>query len=102
MKYSLNDRLILEIYKTDGSLKTEIKNGIAFVQQKIALKGLKVKMNTTLSNGTKILAGSIAYLKEEDLHNREWAKKPLTCDALSEPFIIVDSKDVQFIVDSEE
>lgn len=99
MKYSLNGRIILEVYKTDGSIKSEIKGGLAFAQQKTALKGLRVLMDTTSHNVgyPSVHAGDIAYIREEDLHNKDWAKKPLTCGEIPEPFIIVDLKDVQFI-----
>lgn len=96
MLLALNNHLILEKYKTDGSIQTEIRNGFAFTKQKTAVKGLRVLVATEL-DGRQIPKGATAYIREEDLHNKEWAKKILSCDAISEEFIVVDMKDILFI-----
>jgi hypothetical protein len=98
MLKSVNNHLILEKYVTDGSLQTEIKNGFAFTKQKIAAKGLKVLV-TTQCGDIVVPEGSIAYIREEDLHNKEWAKRVLSCDAIPNGFIVANIVDVLFISD---
>ena len=104
MTKSLNNRLILETYKTDGSIKSEVKNGFAFAQQKSSVVGLRVLVDASIQEGLynrTIPVGSKVYLLEEALHTQPWAKKILTSDATSEPFIIVNVSDVQFVVEKE-
>lgn len=96
-QFSLNNRLIVEVYKTDKSLRAEVKNGFAMVDQKVTLKGLRILMPATLANGKEVPAGSIAYIKEEILHNAPWAKTPLKADTMSEQFLVIDASVVDFI-----
>lgn len=95
MTVSTNNRLILEQYVKEG-LKAKIQGGIATPNQKDGMKGLKVLMEAQLSNGVTIPKGSVAYIREEVLHNHAWASKPLTCDTIPEKFIIVESTFVEF------
>lgn len=96
-KASLNNRLILSVHKTDGAIKSSERNGLAFIQQKVAVVGLKVLMNAHLSDGSIIPEGSTAHIKEELLQTQPWAKKILESEALSEKFIIVDLNNVEFV-----
>ena len=96
-KYSLNNRLVLELYVTDKSLRSTVKSGMAFVSQKNNLVGLTVLMGATLADGREIVPGSKAYIKESTLHTAPWAKDALLCDTISDPFIIVDLTFVDFI-----
>lgn len=93
---SMNNRLIVQVYKKEA-LKSEIKNGFALIQQKVSLKGLKVLVDCKLSDNTLVRKDSTAYIKEETLHTQAWAQKALECDALKEPFLIVDLSYVEFI-----
>lgn len=97
MTFSLNNRLVLEPYIKDG-LKAEVRNGIATPGQRDSLKGLRVLMETTLSDGHRISVGSIAYIREEVLHTQQWASKPLSCDTLPGKFLVADLAHVEFIV----
>lgn len=97
MNFSLNNRLVIEAYKTDRSLQGKVSHGFATIAQKTGLKGLEVLMDTTLVNGTRIRAGSKAYIREEILHTAPWAQHPLECDTLTRPFMIVDASMVEFI-----
>jgi hypothetical protein len=91
------DKLILEAYKRT-EIKSEIKSGwSAGPDQKSYLKGLKVLLDAKLSNKETILAGSIAYLKEESLHNI-LGKNKYKSDTLSGEFIVVNLNDVEYIV----
>lgn len=95
--YSLNSRLIVETYKADRTLKSVERNGFAMISQKVSVVGLKVLVTTKLSDGTYIHSGDKAYIREEYLHTSPWAKKVFESDAISEPFIIVDINNVEFI-----
>lgn len=96
MTFSLNNRLIVEQY-TKEAIKPRMQGGIATPGQRDSLKGLKVLVSSTLSDGRHIPAGSTAYIKEETLHTQPWAAKPLTCDTLPCKFLIVDLAYVEFI-----
>jgi hypothetical protein len=97
--FSLNNRLVLEQYIKEG-LKAKVSGGIATPGQRDGLKGLKVLMDAhiTLPYGAfHVHIGDIAYIREEVLHTHPWASKPLTCDKLSEKFMLVDLTYVEFI-----
>lgn len=101
--FSLNNRLVLEQYIKEG-LKAKVSGGIATPGQRDGLKGLKVLMTAVLTlpyGEQRIPAGSIAYIREEVLHTHPWASKPLTCDKLSEKFMLVDLTYVEFIETAE-
>ena len=95
---SFNDILILEPYQQGQGFKEEIRGGIAIVQQKSSLFGLKVLVEAKLSDGSFIPAGSTAYISEELLSTQQWAKKMWTSAALPEKkFIKVELKYVDMV-----
>lgn len=96
MTFSPNDRLVLEVYKKEG-LRSEIRGGIATPGQRDGVKGLRVLVGTTFSDGRHIPAGSVAYIREEILHNPSFAQKVLKCDFIKEPFIMAPRQDIEFI-----
>jgi hypothetical protein len=96
MKISVNNRLILEQYIKEG-LKAKMQGGIATPGQRDGLKGLKVLMDTTLSDGRHVTKGSTAYVREEVLHTHPWASKPLTCDTIPDKFMIVELTYVEIL-----
>jgi hypothetical protein len=93
---SFNNRLVVEPYKK-GGLQTTVSNGFAFVEQKVTVKGLTVLMDTKLADGTYVLKGSTAYIKEEALYTQAWAQKILESDFITGNFIIVDMIHVEFV-----
>lgn len=93
---SLNNRLIVEVYKKEA-LRSKEKNGFAYVDQKLFLKGLRVLIDAKFDDGTVIHKGSIAYIKEEVLHTQQWAQKAFESTYFQEPFLIVDKTYVEFI-----
>lgn len=97
IQFSLNNRLVVEAYKTDKSLKATVSNGFAMVQQKVALVGLTVLIGTKLSDGRFVPAGATAYIREQLLHTQPWAQTHLQCDTIDKPFIIVDCTHVEFV-----
>ena len=99
---SFNDMLVLEPYQQGQGFKEEIRGGIAIVQQKSALFGLKVLVEAKLSDGSFIPAGSTAYIAEELLSTQQWAKNQKTCAALgAQKFILVELKYVNMIDSNE-
>lgn len=94
MKFSLNNRLILQEYVKDG-LKSKVMNGIATPGQRDGLKGLTVLLDAYLSDGRHIPKGSVAYIKEETLWSHGWASKSLSSDLLPVRFLIVESTFVE-------
>jgi hypothetical protein len=97
---SVNNKLIVEMYKKEA-LKAVEKNGFASISQKLTLKGLKVLIEAKLTDNTLVLKDSVAYVKEELLYTSAWAQKALECEAIGEPFLIVDMVHVEFIVPPE-
>ena len=96
-QFSLNNRLIVEAYKTDKSLRANVSSGFATIAQKSALKGLTVLVGTTLSDGRMVPAGSTAYIREEILHTAPWAKQPMDCETIKGQFFVVELTYVDFI-----
>lgn len=101
MTFSVNDRLVLEVYVKEA-LKAEFRGGIATPGQKNGVKGLRVLVGTTLSSGKEVPAGSIAYIKEETLHNPGFAQKVFKSDFVKGPFIIAELSNVEFITTPDE
>lgn len=99
---SLNNRFIVESYKEDRGLKTQVKNGFAMVQQKVSLQGLKLLANVTMTDGSKygqsFQKGDIAYIKEGALQSQPWAKATFTSEAIEGEFMIVDMAHIEFVV----
>lgn len=93
---SFNNRLIVEKY-VKGAIRHKERNGFAFIDQKLNLKGLKVLVDAQLSDGIAIEKGSIAYIKEEALHTAAWAQKVLESEEIEGQFLIVDLANVEFI-----
>lgn len=101
--YSFN-KFIVESYKKEGLRSTE-RNGFAFVDQKLSLKGLKllVDASVTINGLTHIVPkDSTVYIKEEVLHTHPWAQKALQCDAIEGPFLIVEMSYVEFVAPPQE
>ena len=104
--YSLNNRLILEQYKKQ-ELKAEISGGFAKMAHKVSLKALKVLVDAKLSDGSIVPAGSVAWVKEEYLHNNSGMGRNggTTIPSFdnetisSEPFIILDLSQIEIVSD---
>ena len=103
--FSLNDQLIVEPYKHGQGLQSEIKNGLAFVKQKIDLIGLTLLAEARLSDGNYLPVGTVVYIPEDvlNLNTSQWAKNVRKCAALGDKeFIVVDKKHVVLIDTKEE
>lgn len=96
--YSLNNQLVLEKYKTNGSMKAVERNGMSFISQKVSVVGLKVLLDAKLANGTYVRKGATAYIKEALLFSQPWAKETLQSNAIEGEFMLIDAAHVSFIV----
>jgi hypothetical protein len=103
MMLSLNNKVVLEAYQQGQGLKADIKSGFAMVAQKKNIIPLKVLIGVVLSDGTRIEAGTKAYLSEEELSTQPWAKQVKQIpDILGDtPCILVDSKNIIFFSEEE-
>lgn len=93
---SANSKLLLEPYKSDGAIKTQINKGFATTKQKSTLVGLRAIVEGTIYNRdgsvmTTVSPGDFVFFKEEDLHTQSWSKTVFNCEAVEEPFIIAES-----------
>ena len=95
---SFNNKLILEVYKNDKIVKSEMRNGLAFIGQKRKVVPLKLLVNAKLNDGTIILKGSTAYIKEESLFSQAWAKINLESEILGDVYMPVDLSNVEFVM----
>jgi hypothetical protein len=93
---SFNNKLILEAYK-HTEIRAESNKGWVQASQKNHLKGLKVLIQSVLSDGTIVPAGSTAFLKEELLHSAPFAKNKLKCDTIQGEFILVTMNEVEYL-----
>lgn len=80
---------MLEPYVKEG-LKAKVQGGIAMPGQRDGLKALKVLVDGSLPDGTKIPNGSFALIREELLYSHPWASKVLTLEGSEMKFIIVE------------
>lgn len=98
--FSLNNRFVLEPYITDKALRANVSNGFARVDQKVKVIGLTLLAEARIVVGTTVHIvpkGMKAYIREEYLHNSEWAKKILESPAVEGKFLIVDMHHVEFV-----
>lgn len=92
------DKLILE-----GYIKTEVRENVrsgwsSGPDQRSQLKGLRVLVQSVLSDGRVIPVGSTAYIKEESLHTGTVGKNRYKSDTLKGEFIVVHINDVEYTV----
>lgn len=112
MKFSFNNRFIVEPYFSDRTLKATQGSGFAMVSQKVNLKGLKLLVDVRLFDSSflerhvdgigsttpfNIPAGSTVYIREELLYTQPWAKQILECKDVDGKFIIIDKQYVEMI-----
>lgn len=97
MSYSINSHLIVELY-IPKEAKAEVIGGVARPMQKGHVRGLKLLMDAILPNGSHLVTGSTLYFREEILDTHPCFKKPLRCDTLPNPFLLIDSQLIDFVV----
>jgi hypothetical protein len=101
---SVNNKLLLEPYVSDGAIKTSVNKGFATVKQKSSLIPLKALAEGYIyhKNGDvlqEVKVGDLVYFKEEDLHTQSWAKTTFSTEGSSDKFIIADSSLVVMVKD---
>lgn len=91
------NRVLVKPYKKE-SLRAKEKNGLALnVGQKVNLTGLVAVAEASLIFGDKELVikkGQKVYVREEQLHNGTIGTKPMSCDDISEEFMIIEARDL--------
>lgn len=94
---SFNRKIVCEPYKATNGLKSKVSRGVAVVQQKTEVVGLKVLRDAKVDNDLELKSGDVVYLKEETLHTIKQYQYPLECVDIEEPFVIVDFGHVDFV-----
>lgn len=94
---SFNRKIVCEPYKAKAGLKSKINRGVAVVQQKTEVIGLKVLIDAKVDNELQLKTGDIIYVKEETLHTVKSYQNALECPDIKEPFVIVDFGHVDFV-----
>jgi hypothetical protein len=73
-----NGNIICKPHNLSGGLKSEVKAGFAFVQQKTDIVSLEVVMDCSILENPNhkqfIPAGSLIFVKEERLTTTPWGK----------------------------
>lgn len=95
---STNHIVITEPYKGARGIKSKISSGVAVVQQKTGVIGLKVLMDAEISKDILVKAGSTVYIKEEILVQfADQYSKALESDAVGQPFVPANYAHVLFV-----
>jgi len=95
---SINLMIACEPYKGARGLKSKISSGVAVVQQKTGVVGLKVLTDAFIDKDTTIKAGSVIYIKEEILYTyKDQYSKPLECDVIKGEFVLANYSHVVFV-----
>lgn len=94
---SFNRKIVCEPYKGSTGLKSKVTRGVAVVQQKTEVVGLKVLRDAKIDDSLELSAGDVVFIKEETLHTIKQYQYPLECEAIEEPFVIVDFGHVDFV-----
>jgi hypothetical protein len=98
--FSMN-KLVVEAYEGDRSLRSNNATGFAMIDQRSAIKGLKTLADAWLAVGSShtelVPKGSMVYIREELFFQPGWAQKIYTSDDIEGRFIIVDPVNVEFI-----
>ena len=93
-------KLIVETYKSERALRTEVKNGFATISQKIKVVGLKLLADSQYSIGNcfvSLTKGATVYVREELLYTQPWAKQQLESDKVEGQFMVLDPMYVEFV-----
>lgn len=95
---SVNHLIACEPYKGARGIRSKISSGVAVVQQKTGVVGLRVVADAKIDKDTIVKAGSIVYIKEEILYTyKDMYASVLECSDIKEPFILANYSHVAFI-----
>lgn len=96
---SVNHLVICEPYKNNKAIKSKISHGVAVIQQKVGVVGLKVLKDAVIDDKLTIKAGSVVFIKEEILFTHNPYSQILECLDISEPFTLINFGHVVFVKD---
>ena len=85
---SYNQQIICEPYTGKTGIKAKISSGVAVVQQKTGVIGLKVLADAEIKNG-KVMKGDTVYIKESILHVNKTYSLLLECEDIGKPFCLI-------------
>lgn len=91
---SVNNKLILEPYKSTGKAEAKASTGFATIKQKDTLVGLKLLADGKLTIGKDMIEvkkGQTVFFSEEILHAADWAKKQFNLDGSADKFILAEA-----------
>lgn len=95
---SFNNQIACEPYQGSRGLKSKISAGVAVVQQKTEVIGLKVLADAQINDSISIKKGDKIYIKEETLYNhKEMYSRPLKLESIKEPFVLANFSHVVFV-----
>lgn len=93
---SYNQQVICEPYTGKTGIKAKISSGVAVIQQKAGVIGLKVLADAVLKNG-EVKKGDTVYIKESILHVNKLYSQSLECDDVGKAFCLISFGDVSFV-----
>lgn len=91
---SVNNKLMLEPYKSKGKIEARVNSGFATIKQKDTLIGLKLLADGKLAIGKDMVdvkKGQVVFFPEEILHSHDWSKKTFNLEGSDEKFIIAEA-----------
>jgi hypothetical protein len=94
---SYNQVIICEPYSGSKGLRTKISSGLASVEQKTGVIGLKVLKDAIIDENLKIAAGSVVFIKEEILSTHPFYTTKHSCKGFKGEFVLANFAHVQFI-----
>lgn len=94
---SYNKQIICEPYRGSTGIKSKISSGVAVIQQKVGVIGLKVLQDAVIDTETTLKAGDIVYIREEILHTNKPYSQALECKDIKVPFALINFAHVAFV-----
>jgi len=94
---SYNMQIITEPYKGSTVIKSKISSGVAVVQQKSGVIGLKVLRDAVIDDKLTISKGDTVFIREDILHVNKNYSAPLECSEMSDQFVLVNFAHVAFV-----
>lgn len=91
---TVNNKLILEPYKSKGKIEAQVSSGFASIKQKSTLVGLKLLADGKVMIGKDAMdvkKGQTVFFPEEILHAHDWSKKTFNLEGSEEKFIVAES-----------
>lgn len=94
---SYNHQIITEPYTGSTGIKSKISSGVAVVQQKSGVIGLKVLQDAVVDDALTLSKGDVVYIREDILHVNKQYSHPLECSEMSKPFVLINFSHVAFV-----